>query len=731
MLRILSIASILALCANALPVAAAPSRTFAVAFVQAAPPHGAPGRDAGVDLSQGGYVRVSASGTFQSRTASCGASVGPGGCGGFASSLATGTLMASFADVYGRMVTPWMPVGTYATLAVPAGAKRLLLRANAMNGREFGAFRVVTDVVPTVSPVQLGSGGGGTSSPIRIGPAGAAMNAQSLAVRVTPSVQIASASSTSMRVATGISRMSVTNGPSTGTLPGPGGASRSDVHYVLRRLGFSDTPANVTAAMNAGISAWVTAQLAPPAPAADASIVQGTGGNVEALPVLTGNSTVDGNYAANIEDRLMQWQVNTQWQLREKLTLHWLEHFSVSNATVNQSGDMEHYIQTVRADALGNFAKLVADVSKEPAMMLWLNNANNGYNPNVPPNENFGRELMQLYTIGVNTLNSDGSIVTDPNNPGQPLPSYTEQDVKTMALALTGFQLQSQLQTGTYPAYVDTIAFNPAAHAPATNGGFGVMGQTIPDGKQCPWTYTTYQQSGLNTGCVVDNVALSLASNPTTWAYESTEMLERLVNETPSAAMIKRISTVWGQTVNDPNQIAKVVAAIAADPEFLAGKYTMIKEPIEFEVDAIRALGGATGNLVSSSVTRPLSSAIGDTANMNQELWDPPSVFSFYYPGDKEALINNAVLLGTWHSATDLATSAHTTACSTCTIFLNFASFAGAKQTSDLAGYLLDALVDGGTPQLDALVKNFLNNNPANVQGALWIILSSPEYGVN
>ena len=68
---------------------------------------------------------------------------------------------------------------------------------------------------------------------------------------------------------------------------------------------------------------------------------------------------------------------------------------------------------------------------------------------------------------------------------------------------------------------------------------------------------------------------------------------------------------------------------------------------------------------------------------------------------------------------------------STCTIFLNFASFAGAKQTSDLAGYLLDALVDGGTPQLDALVKNFLNNNPANVQGALWIILSSPEYGVN
>jgi uncharacterized protein (DUF1800 family) len=717
------------LCASAIPASAAVARSFAVAYVQAAPPHGAVGRDAGVDVTTGSYVRLSASGSFALRTGLCGTSVGPGGCGNIGSALSTGTLMATFADLYGRMLTPWTPVGTYATLSVPAGAKRLLFRANAMNGREFGAFRVVTDVVPTASPAQLGSAGGYVS-PVHIGPAGATMATQSTGIRImTGGAQVASLSST--RAGSGISRLSVTNGPSAGVLPGPGGASRSDVHYLLRRLGFSDTTANVSAVVNGGIGAWVTAQLAAPVPSADASIVQGVGGNVEALPVLTGNPTVDGNYAANIEDRLLQWQVNTQWQLREKLTLHWLEHFSVSNATVNQSGDMEHYIQTVRSDALGNFAKLVADVSKEPAMMLWLNNANNGYNPNTPPNENFGRELMQLYTIGVNTLNLDGSIVTDPNNPGQPLPTYTENDVKSMALALTGFQLQSQLQTGTYPAYVDTIVFNAGAHAPATNGGFAVMGQTIPDGKQCPWTYTTYQQAGLNSSCVVDNAALSLANNPTTWAYESTEMLQRLVNETPSPAMIKRISTVWGQTVNDPNQIAKVVAAIASDPEFLAGKYTMVKEPIEFEVGAIRALGGATGNAVSASVTRPLSSAIGDTANMNQELWDPPSVFSFYYPGDKEALINNAVLLGAWRSATNIATSAKTAACTTCTIYLNFTSFATAKQTSDLAGYLLDALVDGGTPQLNALVKNFLNNNPANVQGALWIILSSPEYGVN
>jgi uncharacterized protein (DUF1800 family) len=716
-----SFVALVALMAPALPSSATVAHTFAIAYVQAAVPHNAVGRDAGVDVSQGAYVRVSASGSFASRSGICGRTIGPAGCGGMGSLLATGTLLATFADLYGRMIGTWMPIGTYATLTVPAGAKRLLLRANNLGGHEYGAYRVVTDVVPTSSPAQLGTGAFGSSSPIRIGGSGGTVATQSLAVRVA----------LGGRSTSGLSRLSVGNGPATGVIPGAAGASRSDVHYALRRLGFSDTPADVSAVMNSGISAWVTAQLAAPFPDSDTSIVQGSGGNVEALPVLTGNSNVDGNYGANIEDRLMQYEVNTQWQLREKLTLHWLEHFAVSEATVNQSGDMEHYIETVRADALGNFAKLIADVSKEPAMMIWLSNANNGYNPNTPPNENFGREIMQLYTLGVNTLNSDGSIVTDPNNPGQPLATYTEADVKSMALALTGFQLQSQQAIGTYPAYVDVIAFNSATHAPAHNGGFTVMGQTIPDGKTCPWTAATYKQTGLNTSCVVDNVALSLANNPTTWAFEANEMLERLVTETPSAAMIKRISTVWGQTVNDPNQIAKVVAAIAADPEFTSGKYTMIKEPIEFEVDAIRALGGLGSNPVTSSVTRPLASAITDTARMSQELWDPPSVFSFYYPGDKEALVNNSELLATWTAASNLAGSAKTTACTTCPIFLNFTAFSGAKQTSDLAGYLLDALVDGGTPQLNALVKNFLNNNPSNVQGAVWIILSSPEYGAN
>jgi uncharacterized protein (DUF1800 family) len=737
MLREIPFAMTAVLIASALPASAAPPQTFATAYVQAAAPRGAVGRDAGVDVSQGRYVRVTASGTFSSRYGACGTTVGPNGCGGNASPTAAGTLLAAFADNNGRMETSWMPVGQFANLAVPSGAKRLLFRVNGLSGREFGAYRVVADVVPNASPAQLGSGPAYSGSRIGIGPGA---TSQSSAIRIGSSgVQVASATigGRAQTLGSATSLGTVQHGPSSGVLPSGTAATRSDVHYALRRLGFSDTPANVTNVLNTGVATWVAKQLQAPSPDSDSSIVQGPGGNVEALPVLTG-TTADGNYQQNIEDRLMQWQVNTQWQLREKITLHWLEHFAVSYQKVNQPADMEHYIQTVRYDALGNYAKLIADVAKEPAMLIWLDNANNGYNPNTPPNENFGREVMQLYTIGLNTLNPDGTIVQDPNNPGEPLATYQEQDVKNMALALTGFQLQQAQAIGTYPAYVDNVSFNAAAHCGsmnscpgAANGGFSVMGQKIPDGTQCTWSYTQYKQSGLNTACVMDNVALNLASNPTTWSYEAAEMIERLVNETPSPAFVKRISTVWGKTVNDSNQIAEVVSAIANDPEFYAGKYTMVKEPIEYEVDAIRALGGANTNPITSTMKTPLTSAISDTARMAQEIWDPPSVFSFYYPGQKEHMINNAQMLSVWSSAADLAGAAQTKACPTCTIDLDFSTFATATQTNDLAGYLLDALVDGGTPQLNALVRNYLNNKASNVQGAVWIILSSPEYGVN
>jgi hypothetical protein len=165
MLRLCSAILATALIASALPASAAPAPTFSTSFVQAAVPRGAAGRDAGVDVSQGNYVRISASGAFSVRSGICGR----------------------------RALSNWMPVGTYASLPVPAGAKRLLLRAYGMGGHEYGAYRVVTDVVPNANPAQLGSGSSTSTAAIHIGPNNGSGSVQSLGVRIaSPGTQIAS-----------------------------------------------------------------------------------------------------------------------------------------------------------------------------------------------------------------------------------------------------------------------------------------------------------------------------------------------------------------------------------------------------------------------------------------------------------------------------------------------------------------------------------------------------------
>jgi hypothetical protein len=124
-------------------------------------------------------------------------------------------------------------------------------------------------------------------------------------------------------------------------------------------------------------------------------------------------------------------------------------------------------------------------------------------------------------------------------------------------------------------------------------------------------------------------------------------------------------------------------------------------------------------------------------------------VFSFYYPGNKEALISNIELLSRWSSSAHLGSDAYdvqpTSQQNTSLDFTQLAP-AGATATvpevNNAVNYVLDALVDGGTPELKALVTNYMMNyrtaNPSSgtsfqngIRGMLWMVLTSPEYEAN
>jgi uncharacterized protein (DUF1800 family) len=674
--------------------ALAGSPTFATSYVASAVPRGQAGIDAGVDVTRGRYVRVTASGTIaMSGFGACGRATSPNGCTAafsfsrVAPSAPAGALVAAFVARDGMPVTSWSAVGLGAYVAVPPDAARLVFRINGTTGREYGAFRVVADVIEIAANRRVLGG-----------PLGAAANG----ARGAPAARSASSA-----------RFTEPTLRSVGVSSVP---ARSNVQYVMRRFGFSDTPANVSAVYRTGIGNWIAQQLNP-----DAIDDSAMTNYVEPIPLFgTGPKTMDGydNYDRILERRIMQREIASKRQLLEKMTLHWLEHFSVSQDKVNSAAAMIHYEETVRTDALGNFKQLVSDVAVEPAMLLWLDNNNNdGSNPQSPPNENFARELMQLYLLGTTQLNADGSPVVDGS--GNAVQTFNDTDVKQVALALTGFQRVESPNPGKVdPRTVDSVKFYPTRHA---KGPFTVMGQTITD-------------TGDPT--IVGKVVNSIAGNASTAPFEVKELLQRFVTETPSPGYVARIAAVWNANADDPKQLTKVMAAIAADPEFYNGDGAMVKEPIEFAVGAIRSLNGAQATQFSAGMQTPYRSVYNALGSMQQQHWFPPSVFSFYRPGDKSSLLSNTLLLARWGDGASLSNSTRTTSlCATCDVNLDFtalASLAGGADSASVSSYVLDALAEDGSVQLYGLVQNYLANNVKGLlPGAIWIVLTSPEYEAN
>ena len=141
--------------------------------------------------------------------------------------------------------------------------------------------------------------------------------------------------------------------------------------------------------------------------------------------------------------------VRTDQPLVERMTLVWHDWFSTSNDGVGQQSLMLQQNELFRRSALGSFDQLAHDVTQDPAMIVWLNlNENSRWNPN----ENYARELMELFTLGADRG------------------AYTEQDVRQLARALTGFDFEWSDELGMYD-----FRYVPARH---DTGNKTIFGQT-------------------------------------------------------------------------------------------------------------------------------------------------------------------------------------------------------------------------------------------------------------
>jgi uncharacterized protein (DUF1800 family) len=219
---------------------------------------------------------------------------------------------------------------------------------------------------------------------------------------------------------------------------GPFGMRQAE--RLLWRAGFGPSPGHAQALAALGLHGAVAALTRPSGP-----------------PTLTGAPPTDedGNPLAPEDayghDHLwwLDRMVRTDQPLVERMALVWHDWFATSNDGVGQQALMLQQNELFRRSALGSFAQLARDVTQDPAMIVWLNlNENSRWNPN----ENYARELMELFTLGADRG------------------AYTEQDVRQLARALTGFDFEWSDQLGMYD-----FRYVPERH---DDGAKTIFGQT-------------------------------------------------------------------------------------------------------------------------------------------------------------------------------------------------------------------------------------------------------------
>ncbi len=302
-------------------------------------------------------------------------------------------------------------------------------------------------------------------------------------------------------------------------------------------------------------------------------------------------------------------------QLRQRVA--WALHkiWVVSAVEVPRADAIVNYQRVLMANAFGNYRDLMEAVTLNPAMGRYLNMLNNRSQAftGVPPNENYPRELMQLFTVGIPRLTPNGSVMRDEG--GAELVVYTENDVKELARIFTGWTFGDG-NPATIPTRGASENWRVPMEAVARYHDTGekvFLGETFPAGQ-------TAQQD-------LDQALDVLFNHPNMGPFIARQLIQQFVTSNPTPGYIAAAAAVFNDNgAGARGDLAAVVRAILLHPEAqLSNEFTgKLSEPVLFVVSQLRAL--------NADVTdHPFMSDKAE--EMGQKVFYPPSVFSYYSPG--------------------------------------------------------------------------------------------------
>jgi uncharacterized protein (DUF1800 family) len=320
--------------------------------------------------------------------------------------------------------------------------------------------------------------------------------------------------------------------------------------HLFRRAGFSARGDELDAAMKLGPAGTIDRLFNPPPPSAD----------FESNSALLAERTADDGDPRQLAAWWLYRMLNTADPLLEKLTLFWHGHFATSAAKVQKLRLMLDQNQLLRSHARGPFEAMVRAISRDPAMLIYLDSTTNR---RIHPNENYARELMELFTLGVG--------------------NYSERDIKQLARAFTGYEVMG-----------DGFRFDAGQH---DTGSKSFLGRT-----------------GNFDGNAAVRVVLDQPAAP---RFIARKLIRFFAFDEPPApdALVEPIA----RELRDHGfQIDRSVRRILASNLFFSEHAVArkVRSPVELCVGLVRALGGTT-NLVRLAQ---------GCADLGQALFEPPNV---------------------------------------------------------------------------------------------------------
>lgn len=349
---------------------------------------------------------------------------------------------------------------------------------------------------------------------------------------------------------------------------------------------------------------------------------------------------------------------NQRWMIQEALygddqlrrRMSWALHqiWVVSARTVYQNRWMQEYTEILDRNAFGNYRDLMKEMTLSPAMGEYLDMVRS---TRQNPNENYPRELLQLFSVGLYMLNPDGTYQLD--GQGNRIATYDQSKIDQFTKVFTGW---SQCTNGSNPTcanlsvgapnFIDPMyLLTPNNHDQTAKTLFdypGAPNQTIAACSNCTndTNRRAYAEDSLNK--TLDNIF----NHPNVGPFVGKLLIQHFVTSDPSPAYVGRVAAAFNNNGSGVRgDLKAVIRAILLDPEARGSKktdptYGKLREPLQYFTNVMRTFDARAGTHSSNGPTNPPASCQGRSdgifhwvmGSMGQEVWSPPTVFSYFSP---------------------------------------------------------------------------------------------------